>query len=377
MSEPLKNPGQQTHHIPLASCIPHGKVSLAVEHGELKMTGGSDHDAYVEIPGKCKLPFRVDITAKMDSPALILRIGDGYIYLNTGGMDNRRMRSIIGGETKPNLHKFDHRVALDEYFALSAVYGRQAMQLIINGEERYFNKKDIYMKSPLTDTDFPDGFDLGIACYKRTEVTIKSLAVTEYTDEPACAALPKKEFIYAPSLTPTENPTLEDCIKDLSPALQACLRDMDNHLKALKFRRKIQGGYPESRITYIIPYVVSYQIKISHHLLTHRTTAMLGFYVNHARERDQFNTRFLRKLDESEPGLAGKIFNRMYELHCGLCRGDHSCAHYNLTEYGGQKKNNCQHIVQFKMIPADFDDLKKVIGAILDISKEEKEVQAI
>ena len=145
---------------------------------------------------------------------------------------------------------------------------------------------------------------------------------------------------------------------------------MDTHLKALKFRSKIEGGYPESKITYFVPKVVSYQIKISHHLLTHKTTAMLGFYMNNAGERDQFNVGFLSKLEEAELGLAGAIFSRMYELHCVCCRGNHSCAHYNLTEYNGRKKNNCQHIVEFKMTPADFGDVKTVIGAILDIDKE-------
>ena len=90
----------KTHKIPLASLVPHGKVSLTMDNGAL-------------------------------------RIGGGYIHLNTGGMDNRRMMSIIGGETKPNLHKFDHRVPLDAYFDLSVIYGRKAMQLVVNGEERY------------------------------------------------------------------------------------------------------------------------------------------------------------------------------------------------------------------------------------------------
>lgn len=366
MNEPAK-----THSIALDSCIPRGKASVVMENGALHMTSGSDRGDYVEVPGKFKLPFRVDMTAKMDSPALTLRIGEGYINLNTGGMDNRRMMSIIGGETKPNLHKFDHRVPLDEYFELSVIYGKKAMQLIINGEERYFSKKDIYMKSPLTDIEFPDGFGLGLACYKRTEVTIKSLMVTEYSDEPEFAALPKKEFIYAPTLTKTENPTLEDCIKDLSAELQACLYDMEKHLRALKFRQKIEGGYPESKITFFVPKVISYQIKISHHLLTHRTTAMLGFYINNAGERaDWFNPRFLKKLEEAEPGLAGEIFHRMNEFHCAGCRGDHGCTHFNLTEYNGRNKNNCQHIVLFKMIPADFDDIKTVIDVIFDLAKK-------
>ena len=193
-----------------------------------------------------------------------------------------------------------------------------------------------------------------------------------FRSEPAFAAPPKREYVYAPSLTKTEKPVLEDCIQDLAPSLQACLRDMDIHLKALKFRSKIEGGYPESKITYFVPRVVSYQIKISHHLLTHRTTAMLGFYMNNAGERDQFNVGFLSKLEETEPGLAWAIFSRMYELHCPRCRGNHSCAHYNLTELNGHKKNNCQHIVEFKMNPADFGDIKIVIDAILDINKEIK-----
>ena len=333
-------------------------------------------EAFIPPGKKFKLPFRVDLTAKMDSPALILRVGEGYIHLNTGGMDNRRMMSIIGGETKPNLHKFDHRVPLGEFFDLSVIYGRKAMQLIISGEERYFSKKDAYMKSPLTDTEFADGFGLSITCYKRTEIVIKSLTVTEYAEEPEFAVLPKTEFTYAPTLMKTETPTLEDCVKDLSPELQACILEMEQHLRALKFRRKIEGGYPESKITYFVPKVVSYQIKISHHLLTHRTTAMLGFYVNNSIERDTFNVAFLSKLEAIDPGLAEKIFSRMHEVHCTsgqgkpCCRGNHSCAHFNLTEYKGRKKNNCQHIVQFKMIPADFADVKKVIAAILDLSKE-------
>ena len=356
------------YNISLESFVPHGKISVSAKNGELHMTGGSDRGAYVGIPNKFKLPFRIDMTVKIDAPALILQIGKGYINLNTGGMDNRRMMSIIGGETKPNIHKFDNRVPLNDYFDVSVIYGRKAMQLIINGEERYLNKKDVYMKSDLENTEFNDGFGFQIACRKRAEVIIKSLKVTEYIDEPDFEVLPKKDLIYAPSLTPTDKPAFEDCIKDLTPELKDCLFEIVNHLKGLKFKRKIEGGYPESKITYFIPKVVSYQIKISHHLLWHRTTAMLGFYVNNSGERsDEFNARFLKKI---KPELAEEIFDRMYDFHCGSCRGNHTCTHFNLTEYNGRKKNNCQHIIEFKMIKSDFDDVKTVIGAILDISKE-------
>ena len=357
----------KTHNIALESFIPHGKILANVNNGELQITGINNYGAYIGFPDKFKLPFRIDMTAKMDSPAFIMRIGDGYIKFNTGGMDNRRMVSIIGGETKPGIHKFDNRVPLGEYFDISLIYGRKAMQLIINGEERYFNTKDIYMKSKTIDTDFADGFSLKLACHQRTEIFVKSLTVMEYDSEPEFAELPKPDYIYAPSLTRTDKPTLDDCIADLTPELKEKIHEMDIYLKSLKFKRKIEGGYPESKITYFIPKVVSYQIKTSHHLLWHRTTAMLGFYINNSGERtDEFNVEFLKKI---KPELAGEIFNRMYEIHCGSCRGNHSCAHYNITEYNGCKKNNCQHIIMFKMIPTDFDDVKKVIEVIMDMAK--------
>jgi hypothetical protein len=238
------------------------------------------------------------------------------------------------------------------------------MQLAVNGEERYFNKKDAYMKSPLTDTDFKDGFGFKIACHKRTEVYIKSLTVTEYTDEPEIPVLPRRELIYAPALTQTDKPAFDDCIKDLAPELKDCVYDMDKSLKELKFKRKIEGGYPESKITYILSKVVSYQMKISHHLMTHRTMATLGNYI------DDFNVKFLNKLEELDPDFAGEIFYRMRDTYCVCCNGKLiGCPNYHLTEYKGITKNNCGLSVQFKMIPPDFSDVKKVIDTVISLSK--------
>ena len=366
------------HNISFDKFIPHGKVTVNIENDELHMTGGVDRGSYIEIPQKYKLPFRIDMTAKMDSPALILKIGDGYIHLNTSGMDNRRMMSIIGGEKKPNIHKFDNHVSLNEYFNISVIYGKKSMQLIINGEERYFNQKDIYMKSPLTDTDFKDGFGLKLFCYKRTEVYIKSLVVTEYADEPEFESLPKRDFIYNTSITKVEKPTLEDCIKGLSPELIDCIVDMDEHLRALKFRRLIEGSYPESRITYTKPKVTLWKMSISSHLMTHWTMAMVGIYVDGSGKcEEKFNTLLLRKLEEYSPDLAEDIFLRMSQSH--YCNkdygGDRACGgcgwqSFNITEYKGTKKNNCAHFIQYKMIPADFDDVKKVLDVILSLSEE-------
>ena len=349
------------HQIPLESFIPHGKVTVSIENNELHMIGGIDYGAYIALPDKFKLPFRIDMTAKIDSPALILRIGDGYINLNTGGMDNRRMISIIGGETKPNIHKFDNMVPLNEYFDVSVIYGRKAMQLIINGEERYFNKKDIYMKSPSVDTDFKDGFEFKIACHKRTEVLIKSLTITEYDDEPDFPVLPREDFIYSPCLTSSEKPTLDDCIQELTQDLKDKIYDMDKYLRSLKFKRIVEGGYPESKITYILPKVISYKIKISHNLLTHWTMLLNGNYIG------DFNSEILSKLAETDSGFADEIFFRMND--CTRCNGKGTggpgCMNYNLIEYNGKKKINCAFTVKFKMIPSDFADVKKLINAVI------------
>jgi len=348
------------HQIPLESFVPHGKVTVSIENNKLCIIGGIDYGAYIALPDKFKLPFRIDMTAKIDSPALILRIGDGYINLNTGGMDNRRMTSIIGGETKPNIHKFDNMLPLNEYFDVSIIYGRKAMQLIINGEERYFNKKDIYMKLPSVDTDFKDGFGFKIACHKRTEVFIKSLIITEFDDEPDFPILPKKDANYAPSLTPSDKPTLDDCIKDLTQDLQDKIYDMDKHLRSMKFKRIIEGGYPESKITYILPKVVSYKIKISHNLLTHLTMSLRGNYIS------DFNSKIISKLAETDPDFADEIFSRAKD--CTGCNGKgngQGCMNNNIVEYNGKKKINCALTVQFKMIPSDFNDVKELINAVI------------
>ena len=247
------------------------------------------------------------------------------------------------------------------------------MQLVINGEERYLNKKDAYMKSPLLDTDFKDGFGFKLACHKRTEVTIKSLMVMEYTDEPEFIDLPKSEFIYAPTLTKTDKPMLEDCIKDLSPELVDCIHDMDKHLKALNFKRKIEGGYPISQLTYVLPLGLSYKFRIDGNMLWHQVN-WIRYNTKQdidkfGRQKADYTEETLTKLAEESPVFAEGIFSHIRE--CFGCAPN--CIHSALYKHNGKSKLSCTDIlggIHFKMIPSDFDDVKKIINVIIELSKE-------
>ena len=217
------------------------------------------------------------------------------------------------------------------------------------------------MKSKTIDSEFADGFSIKLASHHRTVVFVKSLTVTEYDNEPEFAELPKKDYVYAPCLTPADKPTLDDCIADLTPDLKEIIREMDIYLKPLKFRKKIEGGYPESKITYYLPKIISYKIYISGNLMTHTISPLLSDFGN----KDIYRENFFDKLEKVDPALAEEIFFRMKE--CAGCDGGSGCVFKHFIDYKGKNKMSCCHGIPFKMIPSDFEDVRKVINAIIDV----------
>ena len=79
-----------------------------------------------------------------------------------------------------------------------------------------------------------------------------------------------------------------------------------------------------------------------------------------------FNDKVLNRLAETDASFADEIFSRV-KICTGCNKDNKGCINNNVIEYKGKKKTNCTLIVQFKMIPSDFDDVKKVIQAITDI----------
>lgn len=374
-----------THKIPLESFLMHGRVSCNISGNELCMTTNTTLNtlfsrtdtpikSYIYLPDKYKLPFRIDMTVKIDSPAMYLIIGNGHLGIGTGGMDNRSITSIVGDEFKPRKHRADNNIPMGEFVHISAIYGRKAMQLIVNGESRYYSKKDLYIKSPLLDTKFQDGFEFKLACDKRTSLTLSAFAITEYEDsEPEF--IPESTYeLPPPCLSVTEKPTIEYCIQGLKSELQQAILDTDKYLhktlkKSMKFKRKIEGGYPCGKITYVSPLGFSYKLNISGQTMTH-SMSWIGY--NTKREQKKYggfkkadySIDTLEKLAEVSPEFANEIFFRMKE--CAGCYGG-SCMHRSHYEYKGEKKTSCGGAIHFKMFPSEFVDARKVIEAINEI----------
>ena len=164
-------------------------------------------------------------------------------------------------------------------------------------------------------------------------------------------------------MTPADKPTIDECIADLTLDLKEIIRNMDVYFKFLKLRRKIEGGYPESKITYYLPKIISYKIKISGNLLTHSISPLLSNFGN----KKIYRENFFDKLGKKSSALAKEIFLRMNK--CRGCDGDSGCVYKHFVEYAGENKMSCCHDVLFKMIPSDFEDVRKVVDAIVSLSK--------
>lgn len=373
------------HKISPESLLPHGSVSCTYTDGEMHLTTSETINtlfsrwdmpiqSYVSVPGQYKLPFRIDFTIKIDSPAMYLIVGRGHVGIGTDGMDNRSITSIVGGEFKPRKHRADNTIPMGEFAEIAVIYGHKAMQLTVNGESRYLCKKDPYHNSPLLETEFREGFEIKLACEKRTRLVFNAFTITEYEDSEPEFLPDTMGEMPPPCLSAEEKPTVESCIRGLRPELQQAILDMDRYLagtlkQSMKFKRKIEGGYPYAKITYVSPWGFSYKLNLSGRTMTHS----MGWIVyNTAREQEKYagykkadyTIATLNKLAQASPEFADEIFFRMKE--CAGCYGG-NCIHRSWYEYNGIEKTSCGGTVQFKMLPSEFDDARKVIEAISDV----------
>ena len=128
------------------------------------------------------------------------------------------------------------------------------MQILIDGEERYYSKKERYMKARTLHDLNETGFELKIACDKLVNLLIKSVSVTEYRE--SCGIIPSGELLEAVTknieLASGEKPDFEKCISFLPEVIQNEIVRTDEFLRAqkiLKFRRQIEKN--GNKITYV------------------------------------------------------------------------------------------------------------------------------
>lgn len=362
----------KTHNIPLESFISHGKVMLKMDNGELQMiskasilnSGKKDTNKhYAYINNKFKLPFRIDIAVKkIDSDMFVLLIGKGHLCFSGGGI---RRTDILTSENKPAKYEYDNAVPVNEYVDLSVMYGSKMMWVAIGGKYYYFSDKVPYirlLKNNSVPAELTEGLDLAISC-GHSKMTIKSLTVTEYeNDEPKIPA----EIAIAPA----ELSAFEFYVQSLPPEVhdeviktdEYLMKDMKN---SLKFKRTIDTY---GNVTYVSPCRFRYKMRRFDAGELHDMT-----WLN---KDEDYTIETLNKLAEDSPAYADKIFSKIAantaKRVCGGCTvvsGESTCRNVKTYEYNGKVRKSCGGVMQFDWIPADFEDVRKVVEAVSAVIK--------
>lgn len=368
------------HNIELTRFLPKGQVVCECKDDMLYMTTNralptqrfdAEHlsiNSYIYLPDKYKLPLRIDITAKIDAPGLYIILGKGHINFGTLCSDNRRIDDIAAPARK-TMHYHNH-MHMNKFTNISLLYDLKEMQIMIDGEERYYSKKERYMKAPVFCEMNEDGFELKIACDKLVDLCIKSVCITEYHDTCGIvhsgaelpAAITKNEVIAT-----GEKPVFEKCISQLPAYIQSEIVKTDEFLKALKplkFKRQIEKH--GNKITYVASeYGLSYAIYLSNDIFDHT----LQWYIITSGKPETWHRKAdmmeetLNSLANSSPDFAERMFYNLNE--CVGCYKDCLAkTKYRLRE---KQKTICHGKLKFCMNVSGFEEVRAFIEEISNL----------
>lgn len=373
------------HNIDLESFLPKGQATCKYENDVLHITTNRaiptqrfdcEHlsiNSYIYLPDKYRLPLRIDITAKIDTPGLYLLLGKGHVNVGTLCTDNRRIDDIISPARKTIYYHND--ISMNAFTEISVIYDLKEMQILIDGEERYFSKKERYMKSVEFKERNQEGFELKIACDKLVNVTIKSVTISEFPDTCGIvhtgAELPvanKKNEVIALG----EKPTFEKCISSLPTSIQSEIVKLDETLKSkpfklFKFKRQIEKN--GNKITYIASdYGFSYAIYLSNNLFDHSLQWYLitnGKPETWHRKADMMEET-LNSLLHKAPDFAQRIFFSLDD--CVGCY--QNCLARTQYRLGDETKAVCHGKLKFNMNLSGFKDVRSFIEEIYNLAQQ-------
>ena len=323
---------------------------------------------YMELPGRYRLPLRIDMTAKIDSPALYVLLGEGHVNLGDY-WSNRRLDDICEPHRKVTF--FDNHLTMGQWNDISLIYDLKEMQIVVNGEERYWSKREKYMRSPLFEQMNAQGFPFKISCGKRTEVEVQSLQITECDGTAGIVRLPVAEGVqHAPPPKPGKKPDFAYCLSGLTEEQRAAVADMDGWLKALspiKFKRTIDSN--GTKISYVasdegFSYAIHPGFGVLYHTLQWYILTQ-GKPEKWGRKADRMEGT-LNHLAQTDPAFARRMFENLYECVGGF-GGEPVCP----TPYAfeGKKKVACHGKMWFKMNLSEFEDVKRFIGAVNELAR--------
>jgi len=366
------------HSINFSDIKPNGNAAINVADGmaeisttrsitgySFHLSGNSYKKNYVSLPEKYHLPFRIDMTIKLDHPAFLLQIGDGHIYF-ASGHDTAwdRIKDIAKPESKPcrDNYAFDSRVPLGEFVDISIIYNPDDMQILIGGEERFYSRKQPFMskkQAEILSALNTEGFALGLAVTKHSVLTVKEITIFEHDDNiPITRGSFELPALKAPK-PEREKPTFDNVLAKVSPQFQPEILEMDTLFKSLrpmKFKRVIDKSV--SKITYVASEVgISYTIVASGAETYHH----FGWYLVYSgpvetwHRRADYMEEILAEIAKTDAALAEFIFSRLADCNgCypgGLCKTPY--------EFNGNKVVNCHGRVVLQMNTNDFNNVRE------------------
>jgi hypothetical protein len=363
------------HHIDLGALTPHGQVKtkftdrtldLWTTHSitpiSFNLYGDSYKKHYVSLPGTCRLPFRIDMTARLDFPLLIMLIGNGHITFASPWQDNRKIEDIVKASGKPNQdhNSYDNSLPFGEYADISVTYNFDEMQILINGEERFYSRKQAYMRVKTLKEQNTEGFSIRLAVSKLSTLNIKAITVTEFDENAPVVRGGFEVKRLQPMDGERPKPTFEGVISALPQESRNGITEMDSFLKSLrplKFKRAIDknGG----KISYVASdFGISYMISVS----DVESSQNFGWYIVTGGKPETWHRKAdcmeetLAEITRSDPQLAERIFYALND--CVDCYGQRCLAKTPYT-FNGQKKVTCHGRVMLRMCSSDFHDVRE------------------
>ena len=331
---------------------------------------------FISLPGEYRLPLRVDMNIKIDSPAFILLLGGGHISFSTPRQDNRKIDDIAFPSNKPNLDKYSfiNSLPYGEYTGISVSCNYDEMQILINGEERFYTARMPYMnkknKNELEAMN-ADGFEIKLAVFKHAVLNIKSITIMEFDEN---APIKRGNFKEAALQQNNENkkPAFDDLMKKLPQNFRNEVIKMDEYLKSmrtLKFKKIIDknGG----RISYVASnYGISYVVDLS----GLESSQNFGWYIITGGKPETWHQKadhmeeLLAEIAKSNKELAQRIFSSISD--CAGCGSGCKCI--IPYKYNGQKRLACHGRVTLRMNSGDFNDVKEFFRQLNNFFENKK-----
>ena len=363
------------HLIDLSRLQSQGATELSFADGVLNMTvtraihtcgynfNRNKIGSYASLPGAYRLPLCIDLYARADIPAIFLLLGDGQISIGSPWMENHRIDDPLLPKGKPRM--YDNHIPFDKPFHASVFLGASEMQILINGEERFYSNREPYMKALRTGKAENGLIPIAITCTKHSALRVLGITVTELEGGAALNRTgPAPQDSYIPLTPLTEKPSFEGCIQELPTEIQQEIRDTELFLKALphiKWRRTLEKH--GNKITYVASALgVSYAVYVGGGVMHHS----LQYYLVANSAPDQWHRRgnslekVLDFLRSTNPPLAARIWGHLNE--CIGCFPQ--CLARSPYQFQSEKKLSCHGQVVFHMRPADFQDVRDFFSAV-------------